>query len=87
MLALDDLSEDGMRAKMEARAFAGDRLTALRLFEEWKQKLEAELGAVPSPLIEGMAIRLRRRGWERSNTKEIAPVPTDQWKGRRNNFV
>jgi predicted ATPase len=83
MLALDDLSEDGMRAKMEARAFAGDRLTALRLFEEWKKKLHTELDAAPSQLIEGMAIRLRRRGWERSNTKEIAPVPTDQWKGRR----
>ena len=24
---------------MEARAFAGDRLTALRVFEEWKTKL------------------------------------------------
>ena len=83
LLALDDLSEEGMRAKMEARAFAGDRLTALRLFEEWKGKLHAELDAAPSPLIEGMALRLRRRGWERANTKEIAPVPTDQWKGRR----
>ncbi|HSM16408.1 MAG TPA: AAA family ATPase [Gemmatimonadales bacterium] len=83
LLALDDLNEEGMRAKMEARAFAGDRLTALRLFEEWKGKLHAELDAAPSPLIEGMALRLRRRGWERANTKEIAPVPTDQWKGRR----
>ncbi len=83
LLALDDLNEEGMRAKMEARAFAGDRLTALRLFEEWKEKLHTELDAAPSTLIEGMAIRLRRRGWERANTKEIAPVPTDQWKGRR----
>ncbi len=83
LLALDDLNEEGMRAKMEARAFAGDRLTALRLFEEWKEKLHTELDAAPSPLIEGMALRLRRRGWERANTKEIAPVPTDQWKGRR----
>src|SRR2546429_10032314 len=30
------------RAKMEARAFAGDRLTALKIFEEWKQKLRSE---------------------------------------------
>ena len=38
MLALDELSEEAIRAKMEARAFAGDRLTALEFFEEWKQK-------------------------------------------------
>ena len=31
LLLLDDLSEDGVRAKMESRAFAGDRLTALQI--------------------------------------------------------
>jgi DNA-binding SARP family transcriptional activator/tetratricopeptide (TPR) repeat protein len=82
MLALDELSEEAIRAKMEARAFAGDRLTALRIFEEWKQKLAEEIGAVPSELLEGMAVRLRRRGWERTTMTEIPTVPTDQWRGR-----
>ena len=82
MLALDELSEEAIRAKMEARAFAGDRLTALKLFEEWKEKLAEELGAMPSDLVEGMAIRLRRRGWERTTLIEIPTVPTDQWRGR-----
>ncbi len=82
MLALDDLSEEAIRAKMEARAFAGDRLTALEIFEEWKAKLAEELHAVPSDLVEGMAVRLRRRGWERTTLANIPTVPTDQWRGR-----
>ena len=82
MLALDELSEEAIRAKMEARAFAGDRLTALKIFEAWKEKLGEELGAVPSDLVEGMAVRLRRRGWERTTRADIPTVPTDQWRGR-----
>src|SRR4051812_8692363 len=39
MLLLDELSEEGIRAKMEARAFAGDRLTALRVYEAWQARL------------------------------------------------
>src|SRR3954468_11571155 len=82
MLALDELSEEAIRAKMEARAFAGDRLTALEIFEAWKRKLAEELQAVPSDLVEGMAVRLRRRGWERTTLANIPNVPTDQWRGR-----
>ena len=82
MLALDDLSEEAIRAKMEARAFAGDRLAALAIFEEWKAKLAEELQAAPSDLVEGMAVRLRRRGWERTALPKIPNVPTDQWRGR-----
>ncbi|HKH83785.1 MAG TPA: AAA family ATPase [Gemmatimonadales bacterium] len=82
MLALDDLSEDAIRAKMEARAFAGDRLSALELFEAWRIKLAEELHAMPSELVEGMAVRLRRRGWERTTLANIPNVPTDQWRGR-----
>lgn len=82
MLALDDLSEEAIRAKMEARAFAGDRLTALEIFEAWKKKLAQELQAAPSDLVEGMAVRLRRRGWERTTLANIPNVPTDQWRGR-----
>ena len=82
MMVLDPLSEDAVRAKMESRAFDGDRLTALRVFEEWKESLARELGAVPSDLVEGIAIRLRRRGWERSVHDTIPSVRTDQWRGR-----
>lgn len=82
MLALDELSEEAIRAKMESRAFAGDRLTALKIFEAWKERLDEELGAVPSQLLETMAIRLRKRGWERTAHSAIAAVRTDQWKDR-----
>ena len=82
LLALDELNEDAIRAKMEARAFAGDRLTALRIFQAWKQRMAEDLGATPSPLVEGMALRLRQRGYEAPGTAHIPTVPTDQWRGR-----
>ncbi|HXI20209.1 MAG TPA: AAA family ATPase, partial [Gemmatimonadales bacterium] len=82
LLGLDQLSEDAVRAKMEARAFAGDRLAAIRIFQAWRQQLAEELGATPSPLVEGMALRLRQRGYEPPGTSHIPTVPTDQWKGR-----
>ncbi|MFI5210839.1 MAG: ATP-binding protein, partial [Gemmatimonadales bacterium] len=83
LLGIDHLSEDGIRAKMEARAFDGDRLSALKLYEGWRERLQAELGASPSPIVEGIATRLRRRGLERTTGNEIPTVPTDQWKGHR----
>jgi DNA-binding SARP family transcriptional activator/Cdc6-like AAA superfamily ATPase/tetratricopeptide (TPR) repeat protein len=82
LLSLDELSEDAVRAKMEGRAFAGDRMSALRIFQAWRQKLEQELGATPSPLVEGMALRLRRRGFEPPGTAHVPTVPTDQWRDR-----
>ena len=82
LLLLDDLSEDGVRAKMESRAFAGDRLTALQIYENWRVRLADELGAQPSDLVAGMALRLRRRGWERTSGEHIPAVRTDQWKDR-----
>lgn len=82
MLALDELSEEAVRAKMEARAFAGDRVNALKIFEAWRERLHEELGAVPSERLEGMAMRLRKRGWERTAHHSIAAVRIDQWKDR-----
>ena len=82
LLAIDPLSEDGVRAKMEALAFAGDRIAALRVFEEWRDRLQAELDAVPSPLVEEMARRLRRRGLERPVGDSAPSVQTDPWRDR-----
>ncbi len=78
---LDELSEEAARARMEARAFAGDRLGALRIFEHWKAELAGQLGAAPSALVEGIAARLRR-GWERPGEPAVPPVRTEQWKDR-----
>src|SRR5512143_2151690 len=82
LLGLDELSEDAIRAKMEGRAFSGDRMSAIRIFQQWRRKLEEELGATPSPLVEGMALRLRQRGFEPPGTSHIPTVPTDQWRDR-----
>lgn len=78
----DELSEDGIRARMESRAFAGDRLGALRLYEKWRTDLEGHLGAVPSALVEGMAMRLRRRGWERPGEADSPSIRTESWRDR-----
>lgn len=85
MLALDDLSEEGTKAKMEARAVAGDRLTALRVFEEWKRRLWDDLGASPSEELERMAARLRRGRWERTTINDIPVLPPEH--GRERAFV
>ncbi|HXG45264.1 MAG TPA: AAA family ATPase, partial [Gemmatimonadales bacterium] len=82
LLALDDLSEDAVRAKMEARALAGDRVGALRIFEEWRLRLAEELGAHPIPLLENMANRLRRRGWEGGYPPALPVSQTEQWRNQ-----
>ena len=82
MLVLDELSEEAIRAKMEARAYASDRVGALKIYEEWKGRLAGELNASPSERLEGMAMRLRRRGWERTPIAEIPSAPPDQARGR-----
>jgi len=82
LLAIDPLSEVGIRAKMEGLAFAGDRISALRVFEEWRNELGTQLMAVPSPLVEGMARRLRRRGVDRAGSDPVPAVQTDPWRDR-----
>lgn len=82
LLALDELSEDAVRAKMEARAFAGDRVSAIRLYQGWRARLEEELDATPSPLVAGMALRLRQRGYTPPGAAHVPTVATDQWQNR-----
>ncbi len=82
LLAIDEFAEEGIRGKMEARAMSGDRITALRLYDDWIGRIASDLGASPSESLEGMAVRLRRRGWERTTQVQIPHVPTDQWRGR-----
>ena len=74
MLALDELCEDAVRAKMEVLALAGDRLAALKLYEEWTRKVDEELSARPSERLAAIAAQLRKRGWERTPLGDI-PEP------------
>ncbi|HTL05529.1 MAG TPA: AAA family ATPase, partial [Gemmatimonadales bacterium] len=60
LLVLDPLAEEAVRARMEALALQGDRVSALRAYEAWREELERELGARPSEPLRGMAERLRR---------------------------
>jgi DNA-binding SARP family transcriptional activator/tetratricopeptide (TPR) repeat protein len=79
LLALDDLSEEGIRAKMEAFALLGDRVNALRVYEDWRVRLAAELGAAPSELLEGLAVRLRQAVIDRNvpapEVSHLNPAP------------
>src|SRR5258705_13886776 len=82
LLTQDPLAEEGIRARMEAFAMQGDRVSALRTFEEWKAELHRELGAAPSELLERMADRLRRRGVERASGPVGPSAPTEHWPRR-----
>ena len=80
LLALDEYAEQAVRAKMEARAFTGDRVAAIRIYEEWRSRLAADLDTAPSALMEGMALRLRRRGFEAPGSARMPTVLTQQWR-------
>ncbi|MGE3615370.1 MAG: AAA family ATPase [Gemmatimonadales bacterium] len=82
LLAIDYLAEEGVRAKMEALALVGDRVSALRVFDAWKDRLHREVGAEPSVIVEGMASQLRKRTWEPRATHPAPVVPTEQWRDR-----
>ncbi len=79
---LDPLSEQAARARIEARALAGDRIGALRVFDRWRGELAEELGAHPSLELSRMADRLRRRGLDAPAAAPLSPVPTEHWKER-----
>lgn len=76
------LSEAAIRARIEARAFAGDRIGALQAFETWKHSLHVELHAEPSEQLEAMARRLRRGTLEGGGDGNRPRVPTEQWRDR-----
>jgi DNA-binding SARP family transcriptional activator len=56
---LDPLSEDAVRGLMEARAWAGDRMNALKICARFAARLDEELGAKPSADLARMAALLR----------------------------
>lgn len=82
LLGIDGLSEAGVRAKMESLAFTGDRIAALRVYEEWRTRLHEELGAAPHKLLAEMARRLQRRGLERPVADPAPSIQTDPWRDR-----
>lgn len=59
LFELGELNEQGVRAKMEALTLSGDRVAALVLYEEWRGRLETELNAVASPVMQRFAQSLR----------------------------
>ncbi len=79
---VDPLSEEAARAVLEARAMAGDRISGLRAFDQWRRDLAEQLGAAPSREVERIADRLRRHALDRHAGGVIAPVPAEQWRER-----
>ncbi len=59
LLKLDPLSEDAVRGVIEARAWVGDRATALLVYGHFKARLAAALGARPSAGLARIANLLR----------------------------
>jgi len=67
---------------MEALALTGDRLAALKLYEEWRQKMDEELSAKPSVQLAAIATQLRRRGWEQATVDHLPDPSIDQRRGQ-----
>ncbi len=82
MMSLDELCEEAVRAKMEVLALSGDRLSALKLFEQWRVKIDEELSARPSEQLTSMASQLRRRGWEGAFVGDIPSQPSNSRSAR-----
>ncbi|HET9064522.1 MAG TPA: AAA family ATPase [Gemmatimonadales bacterium] len=82
LVRIDPLSEHAARARLESRAMAGDRIGALRGYDQWREVLAEELGARPSTEVDQMADRLRRRGLHETMHAPRADVPTEQWQER-----
>ena len=59
LFELEELNEQGVRAKMEALTLSGNRVAALVLYEAWCTRLDTELNAVPSPVMQRFAQHLR----------------------------
>ena len=60
LLAHDSLCEAGIEACIQGRALAGDRVGALRLYDEYSTRLREELGTQPSDALQRAAANLRR---------------------------
>ncbi|MEO8479661.1 MAG: AAA family ATPase, partial [Gemmatimonadota bacterium] len=82
LVRIDPLSEHAARARLESRAMAGDRIGALRGYDQWRDLLAEELGARPSEEVDQMADRLRRRGIHEATHAPRTNVPTEQWQER-----
>src|SRR5438105_10719873 len=77
---LDPLAEEGIRGMMEARAWASDRSSALKVFARYESRLAEELGAKPGPELVRMADLLRdgRRPPGRAATPGYPPERADR---------
>lgn len=74
MLALDPAHEPALRLAMTLRAGRGDRAGALRMFEAFRARLEADYDAEPEPETEALARRLREDA-ARPSLPDPMPLP------------
>ena len=70
---LDSLSEDAVRGLMEARALAGDRTNALKIYSRFAAQLTAELGAKPGGDLVRIATLLREGKPSVARSEAAAP--------------
>jgi DNA-binding SARP family transcriptional activator len=73
-LAIDPVSEPGVRAALRCLVLAGDRAGALELFERFRARLAAE-GVEPGPETRAMVERVRR---ERGLPRDAQPDGADE---------
>jgi eukaryotic-like serine/threonine-protein kinase len=76
-LELDPSDENAARELLTALAAAGDRVGAVRVYQNWAEWLRLELDASPSSELESLAMELRRESQSPAASRSVAgsPVP------------
>ncbi len=91
LLSIDQLSEEGIRAKVEGHVLAGQRMEAIRAFEEWKDRLAYDLEVKPFGPVVDIVAQLRREplsvsGYPRPRVKEPVPFFDTPFVGREDEY-
>lgn len=60
LLQIEPSSEEGIRAKVEGLALAGNRMAAIRAFDDWRDYMSSSLNLQPSGPVVDIIAQLRR---------------------------
>lgn len=78
-MELDPDNEDGVRRLISVLDRYGDRASALRLFQDWQSRLQAEYGAEPAPETRKLALKVKapRKGESHETPHPLSSEPSN----------
>ncbi|HSM55609.1 MAG TPA: AAA family ATPase, partial [Candidatus Sulfomarinibacteraceae bacterium] len=78
-LGLSALEERAYRCLMRAQAIVGDRVGALKTYEECRQQLRQELNVAPAPETSALAERIKRESLESNEPITVRSGPEEEY--------